>query len=297
MTKTENNSVAEIIRNLGIEGCLLDKNGIASMEVPQDHQTLHSKNVWEKIYDFDQEKLKKDRNNFFRDKIDDHVRLIFNDCAFNPNDIFLEIGSGPSYVGEYAMEKFNLTYVGIDFNYQVLLSVKKYFEKKGLTRFLLIYGDIRSIPLKDNAVDFIYGGGVIEHFPDTCIVLKELRRVLKPCGVSFNTVPCFNLSWIPLRSFANIPSGPRFLKSVFEFLHISVLRNRVLDKFYGYELSFTINALRKVHELSGFKEVRIGPFPCHPFSSKLSNAFLRNLYFNVQRTNFTSFFYYAYARK
>ena len=181
------------------------------------------------------------------------------------------------------MQEFDSFYIGIDFNYQMLLTVKKYFENKGFKKYLLIHGDIKNMPIKDSSIDFIYGGGVIEHFPNTDIVLKELHRVLKINGVSFNTVPCFNFSWIALRSFANIPSAPALLKKVFEYIHIKILKNTILDKFYGYELSFTRNSLRKLHESNGFKNIIIGPFTCHPSIRKLRNPILRKLYFNVQR--------------
>jgi len=115
--------------------------------------------------------------------------------------------------------------------------------------------------------------------------------------VSFNTVPCFNFSWILLRSFTNIPSTPFFLKKFFEYIHIGLLKNKILDKFYGYELSFTRNSLRKLHEGNSFKDIIIGPFTYHPSIRKLRNPILRKLYFNVQRSLLTAFFYYVIASK
>ena len=307
LNQMTNNISEQIARNLCKENYKIDQNGILHSEYLRDPETLHSKNVWEKIYNFDMDAFKKDRDDFFRSKLEDHINHIRKSYVFNPSSICLEIGSGPAYIGEYIMKEFDSFYAGIDFNYEMLLTVKKYFDQKGFKKYLLIYGDIKNMPVKDNVIDFIYSGGVIEHFPNTGLVLRELYRVLKAGGVSFNSVPCFNFSWIFLRSFANIPStgaatnggpsAPIFLKKVFEYIHIGLLKNKILDKFYGYELSFTRNSLRKLHERNGFKDITIGPFACHPSIRKLRNPILRKLYFNVQKSGLTSFFHYVFAKK
>jgi len=286
-----------MMTNIIKEGYKIDKNGILSSNYFRDPETLNSKNVWDKIYNFDMNAFKKDRDDFFSSKLDDHINHIRKSYEFNPRSVCLEIGSGPAYIGEYIMKEFDSFYIGIDFNYEMLLTVKKHFENKGFLKYLLIYGDIKDMPFKDNSIDFIYGGGVIEHFSNTDIVLKELHRVLKSNGVSFNTVPCFNFSWILLRSFANIPSAPIFLKKVFEYIHIKLLKNKILDKFYGYELSFTRNSLTKLHARNGFKNIITGSFTFHPSIKKLKNSILRKLYFNVQRSGLTSFFHYVFAKK
>ena len=297
LNQMTNNTSEQIANNLCKENYKIDKNGILSYHYFLDPETLNSKNVWEKIYNFDMDAFEKDRNDFFSSKLGDHIKHIRKSYVFNPSSVCLEIGSGPAYIGEYIMKEFDSFYVGIDFNYEMLLTVKNYFDLKGFKKYLLIHGDIKDMPIKDNSIDFIYGGGVIEHFSDTDLVLKELYRVLKNGGVSFNTVPCFNFSWVLLRSFANIPSAPIFLKKFFEYIHIKILKNKILDKFFGYELSFTRNSLRKLHERNGFKDIIIGPFTCHPSIRKLRNPFLRKLYFNAQRSRLTSFFYYVFARK
>jgi len=49
--------------------------------------------------------------------------------------------------------------------------------------------DGRSIPLPDASVDCAMATEVLEHCPEPLVVLKEARRVLKPGGVFFFTVP------------------------------------------------------------------------------------------------------------
>lgn len=49
--------------------------------------------------------------------------------------------------------------------------------------------DGKAIPLKDAAVDCAMATEVLEHCPDPGVVLGEIKRVLKPSGVFFFTVP------------------------------------------------------------------------------------------------------------
>jgi len=47
----------------------------------------------------------------------------------------------------------------------------------------------KEIPLKDSTVDFLMATEFLEHYFDTSHILKEIKRVLKPGGVFFFTVP------------------------------------------------------------------------------------------------------------
>ena len=52
------------------------------------------------------------------------------------------------------------------------------------------YWDGRHIPLDDNSFDFVIVTEFLEHYFDTAHILKEIKRVLKPGGQVFFTVPC-----------------------------------------------------------------------------------------------------------
>lgn len=109
------------------------------------------------------------------------------------------------------------------------------------------------MPLRDNVIHFIYNGGVSEHSRNTLKIPKELNGLLKEGGVSFNTVPAFNLSSLPLRFYNTILSTP-ILRSIFEFIHVRIFKNKILGKNFGYELSFTQHNLKRIHKLAGFKK-------------------------------------------
>ena len=52
-----------------------------------------------------------------------------------------------------------------------------------------IVGDIASIPLKDNSVDFIVSAHCLEHCPDALKVLEECKRVIRSGGIIFLILP------------------------------------------------------------------------------------------------------------
>lgn len=272
-----------------------DHNGILISDSNFIDELKTSKKAWDKIYNYSLIELKKDRVNFDKNKLDDHLKYINKYYNFNKKTIFLEIGCGPAHIGEYVMKKFDSYFIGIDFNYELLLTLKEYFDEKGYKKYLLIYGDINNMLIKDNSVDFIYGGGVIEHFSDTNHILKESYRILKRNGVSFNTVPSFNLLW-PLKFYYNIPSLP-WLKNLFELIHIGLLKNKILENKYGYELSFTKNSLIEYYKQNGFKDIYIESLAIHPSDHKLKNQFIRDVYFKMQKNSLTTAFYLVCGKK
>lgn len=278
---------------IDLDKAYLDSNGIWVSKMQLSHDQELSKKSWEKIYKYDLAELKKVKQSF--DKLGDHLKYILDDYEFTKETVYLEIGCGPAHVGSYLMEKYGCNFIGVDFNYDALVVLKEFFLEKGLTNFVLIHGDIKDMPIKENTIDYIYGGGVIEHTDDTLSVLRELYRVLKTGGVSFNTVPGFNFFWLT-RFYMSIPAVP-LLRNIFSFLHFTVFRGKILNKFYGFELSFTQGIIGLLHREAGFKQIKTKPFPFHPSKDKLFNQTLRDIYFNVSSSRFFCLLYYVRAVK
>lgn len=51
------------------------------------------------------------------------------------------------------------------------------------------YWDGMNIPLENASMDFVIATEFLEHYFDTALILKEIKRVLKPGGTFFFTVP------------------------------------------------------------------------------------------------------------
>ena len=272
-----------------------DRSGIWTTKINRSKETKNSQVVWGKIYNQDIKQLREEKDDFNKSKLADHMKYIEQSYTFSNKTIYLEIGCGPSYIGEYVMKKYDCYFIGVDFNYGILFTLKKYFDKIGYKKYLLMHADISNMPLKKNCIDYIYGGGVIEHLKHTKNVVKELYRVLKKGGTSFNTVPAFNLWWFT-RFWNNIPNLP-MLKQIFEFIHMSILNGAILNKYYGYELSYTLNKLKHLHALIGFKNIIAGAFVFNPSEKKLKSRLLRKLYVLLTSNILFTPVYYIYGKK
>lgn len=229
---------------------------------------------WDKFYE---EQLKsggyeKLKNKYFSIFHEDTYRQVKEAKNFNKTMVYLEIGSGDFFLGSTLAKECNLI-IGIDFSYTALKISKSMLDSKGIKNYLLIQGDILSLPLKNDTIDFIYGGGVIEHFKDTQKCLNEIYRVLKNNGVSFNTVPYLNIGSLTYRQlWGNIPNFP-ILKELAELIHINILGGRHM--IYGFEYSFPSFVLKTIHKKAGFKRVKVEKFDV-AMTFDFAPSFLRN---------------------
>lgn len=97
---------------------------------------------------------------------------------FKKNSKVLHAGCGG---GEIDVDVRNFVSItAMDFSRNAL---KKY-EKRNRKHCRVVYGDVRSIPLRTSSFDGAYNLGVMEHFNKSDIrkILKEFNRVLKPGG-------------------------------------------------------------------------------------------------------------------
>jgi len=280
---------------LQMEKLRVDENGIFVAKSEYTGETAISKDAWKKLNYFSVETLTKQRELFDKDKLKDHLFYIENTYNFDSNTIYLEIGCGPAHIGEYMMREHGCTFIGIDFDYNVLFTLKEYLEKKEYRNFVLIHADINDMPIKDSSVDYIYGGGVIEHFPDTEHIIRESFRILVNNGVTFNTVPALTFWWL-LTFYNTIPNVP-FFRGFVEFIHNKILHGSILRKNFGYQLCFSKSYLVKLHKKIGFDEIQSGVFAVNAFEHAISNKLLRSVYFWIQKFPLTASFYYVIGKK
>lgn len=236
-------------------------NGIVKI-IP--HLTSDLKLSIQKWDEFYQREL---QSKAYDEEKDKYIKLHFKDVYRQINQykhisdiVYLEIGCGPAFFLQEIAQNCKLL-IGIDFCSSALKIAKLMLDKKRCKNYLLIQADILSMPIKDNVVDLIYGGGVIEHFRETQKCVNELYRVLKKKGVSFNTVPYLNLGTLTYRQiWGNIPNFP-VLKQIAEFIHMKILRGKHM--VFGYEMSFLRSTLKKIHEKAKFKKVVVNKFDVH----------------------------------
>lgn len=216
-----------------------------------------SKTRWERLYKNEStENYSESYNYYYKHFYKDTLNQINHVKKIN-RIVYLELGCGKFFFGQSIAKRCDLI-IGIDMSSSALRMAETMLKEKGIRNYLLIKGDVLSLPLKNNTIDLIYGGGVIEHFKDTQRAVDENFRVLKKRGVAFNTVPYLNISSLTYRQkWGNIPDVD-ILKPIFEFLHIKLLRGKHM--IFGYELSFSQNRMREIHKRAGYSRILIDKF-------------------------------------
>jgi ubiquinone/menaquinone biosynthesis C-methylase UbiE/uncharacterized protein YbaR (Trm112 family) len=231
------------------------KNGIPDMLVGASEDLRLTIAKWNKIYvdKWENGTINADYAFYMQTYFDDIFRQV-GEVANYKDSVYLEIGCGTFFFGREIAKDCSVV-IGVDICESSLEIAKKLLDERNISNYLLLKADILDMPIKNESIDLLYGGGVIEHFPDTQKSVNEIYRVLSPGGVSYNTVPWLNIGALTYRQvWGNIPNFP-VLKQAAEFIHMKVLGGRHM--LYGYEFSFPISKMRKIHAKAGFKDITI----------------------------------------
>lgn len=253
------------------------------MLTPLTAEQHFSVKKWNKFYkkQLKSNSYKAFNSRYYRLYHKDIYKQVIESYNFSKKTVYLEIGCGHFFLGQALARECGLV-IGIDYSFYGLQIAKKLLDEQGIKNYLLIEADITNIPIKNETIDFIYGGGVIEHFKNTQACVDELYRVLKKKGVSFNTVPHLNLGALSYRQlWGNIPNFP-VLKQLAEIIHIKILKGAHMT--YGYEFSFPKFLLVKIHERSGFKKVSVEKLKI-PFVFEFLPSFARNIASRLAETS------------
>jgi ubiquinone/menaquinone biosynthesis C-methylase UbiE len=104
----------------------------------------------------------------------------------------LEIGGGlGTDLAQFAMHGASVT--DVDLAAAHLQLAEENFRLRGL-RGRFIHHDAESLPFADSSFDLVYSNGVLHHTPNTTMVVREIRRVLRPGGRAIVMVYAEN-SW------------------------------------------------------------------------------------------------------
>ena len=106
-------------------------------------------------------------------------------CKPNSKKRIADIGCGEGFLLKeiIAGEKI----VGIEISTTALKRAKKILKTRN--DIYLIQGDAQKLPIPDNYFDIILCSEMLEHLPDTRIVLNEFNRILNKSGILVVSVP------------------------------------------------------------------------------------------------------------
>jgi ubiquinone/menaquinone biosynthesis C-methylase UbiE len=68
--------------------------------------------------------------------------------------------------------------VGVDLSPEALELAESAFARYGVNGEF-VRGDVRGLPFPDDSFDFVYAGGVVEHFRETSQAVGEMARVAR----------------------------------------------------------------------------------------------------------------------
>ena len=185
----------------------------------------------------------------------DALELILRHWPEPRSGRFLEAGCGPA-ANSLNLAKRGIEVVGVDLTQEAVDGAREAFVRHGVEgQFLL--GDLRKLPFPDGSFEFVYAGGVVEHFRESLSAVKEMARVLRPGGRVLFTVPALTLSYPYLFLRGNVPALP-LAEDVMSFIQFRLLRGR-LAKF-GYERSFLARDVRRLLDGAELDDVDVRCF-------------------------------------
>lgn len=97
--------------------------------------------------------------------------------------IAIDVGCGRGEIVK-AFQKLGVETYGIDMSKQAL-----YSAKEAALYPLLCRADAQNMPFKENRFDLVFSSHVIEHLKNPCYFIKECKRILRPDGTVFITMP------------------------------------------------------------------------------------------------------------
>jgi ubiquinone/menaquinone biosynthesis C-methylase UbiE len=123
----------------------------------------------------------------------------------NKNNLLLDIGCGNAGQTEYFAGDVGQAY-GIDLQHERLPGFQRELVEHKIPNISLMGGNGEFLPFRDGVFDCITCFEVLEHVEDPGRVLSEIRRVLKPDGIIFLSIP--NRWWIFETHGADLPLLP-----------------------------------------------------------------------------------------
>lgn len=158
---------------------------------------------------------------FYRKNLICKLVSYYNNKHFPKQGLFLETGSGTAE-SSIGFLKEKRIFIACDISRHPLLRITN-----GIID-VRVQADIFKLPFRDNVLDGIYNIGVMEHFSfqENIILIKEFKRILKPCSIIILYWP-WKYCWVELVSKIKplFPKSP----SMFGDFDISSLIETIRD--------------------------------------------------------------------
>ncbi len=186
------------------------------------------------------------------------VRYLFRALDFQPTDVVLDAGCGRGFFMKYVTELAPCRLFGVDLDFAHLEIALAENRGRGAS---VARSYIDPLPFPNAAFDKIIFSEVLEHLPDDWGGLNEIKRVLKPGGLLFLTVPNHNYPfwWDPIN---------KTLETVF---HTHIQRGAFSGIWANHERLYYPAEIKALVARAGF-EMR-GFYPilhyCFPFAHNL----------------------------
>jgi len=104
---------------------------------------------------------------------------------FVKEKVVLDIASGEGY-GSNLMSQYASFVYGVDIDKETIEKAKLKYKKSNIQ---FIVGSTSNIPLEDKSVDVVISYETLEHHDEHERMFKEIKRVLRPNGVSIISTP------------------------------------------------------------------------------------------------------------
>ena len=121
-------------------------------------------------------------------------------CIITPEDKILDFGCGNGSLVQ-ALREDGYDAAGCDLQFKAG-STTSFLEKNGHIHKIQEPG--YHLPFDDNTFDYIISETVFEHVQNTDETIAEIKRILKPGGVSLHLLPS---KWCPIENHVYVPMG------------------------------------------------------------------------------------------
>ncbi|MCK5013990.1 MAG: class I SAM-dependent methyltransferase [Candidatus Omnitrophica bacterium] len=118
----------------------------------------------------------------------------------------LELGCGTATIG-MLLSPFIKRYTGLDLSDVILEKTKKLIAKRDIHNMDLLKGDCRNVPWS-HKFDLVWSQGLVEHFNNAELIVKEHFKATKPGGTVLISVP-YTYSYLNIWYYL---TRPKFLR-------------------------------------------------------------------------------------